>query len=177
MYGRACAASVVAALPISGQGNTIMKTVSLAAALAVAFVAPAAAAEHAKVGQLRCEVSGGLGMIITSTKEMECRFLSANGHEEWYHGRIRKFGLDIGGTDRGMLVWDVFAPTAGSLRGALAGEYVGVGASATVVVGLGANALLGGSDRQISLQPLSIQSQTGLDIAAGVSSLTLRRGA
>ena len=128
------------------------------------------------MGQLRCEVSGGLGLIITSTKDMECRFLSARGGEEFYHGRIQKFGIDIGGTDRGMLVWDVFASTAGPLHGALAGDYAGVGASATVGVGLGANAMVGGSNREIALQPLSVQTQTGLDLAAGVSSMQLRRG-
>ncbi len=154
-----------------------MKFSLLAAAAALAFAAPALASEHVKVGRLQCEVSGGLGMIIASSKEMECRFVSANGHEEMYHGRIRKFGLDIGGTDRGTLVWDVYSPTEGPMRGALAGNYEGVGASATVGVGIGANALIGGSNREFSLQPLSVQTQTGLDIAAGVSSLELRRGA
>jgi hypothetical protein len=156
-----------------------MKYVLFAAvAASLALAAPAGAAERAKVGRLTCEVSGGLGMIIASSKEMECRFVSANGeHHEMYHGRIRKFGLDLGGTDRGMLVWDVFAEEEGPMRGALAGNYEGVGASATVGVGVGANALVGGSHRDISLQPLSVQTQTGLDIAAGVSSLELRRGA
>jgi hypothetical protein len=140
------------------------------------FLSNPAFAERTKVGELRCEVSGGLGLIITSTKELECRFHSARGGTEGYHGRINKFGLDIGGTDKGMLVWDVFAPTAGPLHHALAGDYAGVGASATVGVGLGANALVGGSEREFSLQPLSVQSQTGLDIAAGVSSITLRPG-
>ena len=157
-----------------------MKSILLAAIAAVtlASAAPAAAVERAKVGRLTCEVAGGLGMIIASSKEMECRYVAADGrHEEMYHGVIRKFGLDFGGTDRGMLVWDVFAETEGPMHGALAGNYEGVGASATVGVGLGANALVGGSNREISLQPLSVQTQTGLDIAAGVSSLELRRGA
>jgi hypothetical protein len=147
-----------------------------AAAMAAALLTSPALAERAKVGELRCEVSGGLGLIITSSKELECRFHSARGGEEAYHGRINKFGLDIGGTDRGILVWDVFAPTEGALHHALAGNYEGVGASATVGVGLGANALIGGSNREVSLQPLSVQAQTGLDLAAGVSSITLRPG-
>ena len=154
-----------------------MKTLLLAAITALAVIAPASARESVKVGRLTCDVSGGLGLIITSTKEMECRFVSAEGREEFYHGRIHKFGLDIGATDRGVLVWDVFAPTGGSLRGSLAGNYAGIGASATVGVGLGANAMVGGSDRQIGLQPLSIQAQKGLDLSAGVSSMELRRGA
>jgi hypothetical protein len=148
-----------------------------AAAVAAAFVTPALA-EQVKVGELRCEVAAGLGMIIASSKEMECRYVAADGrHRELYHGRIAKFGLDIGGTDHGVLVWEVFAPTRGSLRHALAGEYTGLGANATIGVGLGANALMGGSNREMSLQPISLQTQTGLNIAAGVSSMTLRPGA
>jgi len=139
------------------------------------LAAPAAAQQHVKVGTLRCEVSGGLGLIITSTKEMECRYTSMGGRHEHYFGRTSKFGLDIGATTGGVLVWDVFAATAGTPRGALAGDYAGVGASATVGAGLGANALIGGSDRSIALQPLSVQIQGGLDLAAGVESLTLRR--
>jgi hypothetical protein len=139
------------------------------------LAAPAVAQQHVKVGALRCEVSGGLGLIITSTKEMDCLYTSARGRHERYFGRISKFGLDIGATTGGVLVWDVFAPDAGTPRGALAGDYAGVGASATVGAGLGANALIGGSDRSIELQPLSVQVQGGLDLAAGVESLTLRR--
>ena len=154
-----------------------MKTgIFAAAALAASVLASPALAERAKVGELRCEVSGGLGLIITSSKELECRFHSARGGAEMYHGRINKFGLDLGGTDRGVLVWDVYASTEGPLRHALTGDYSGVGASATVGVGVGANALVGGSNREFSLQPLSVQAQTGLDIAAGVSSITLRPG-
>ena len=154
-----------------------MKTPALAAAALALLAMPAFAHENVKVGRLQCEVSAGLGMIIASSKEMECRFVSTNGKSELYHGKIKKFGLDIGGTDRGTLTWDVFAPTDGPLRRALAGDYAGVGASATVGVGLGANAMVGGSKRQISLQPLSVQTQTGLDIAAGVASMELRPGA
>jgi hypothetical protein len=152
-------------------------TPTLAAAFVVltAFAQPAFA-QQAKVGTLRCEVSGGLGMIITSAKEMRCIFTSARGFRERYYGTIRKFGLDIGATQRGFMTWAVFAPTEGPRRGALAGEYGGADASVTVGAGVGANALVGGSDRSIMLQPLSVQTQTGLDFAAGVASLRLRRG-
>ena len=137
---------------------------------------PAAAQENVKVGELRCEVSGGLGLVITSSKELACRFTSPRGWSEHYYGKIRKFGLDLGETDRGVLVWGVFAPTRGARRGALQGEYAGVDASATVGVGVGANALVGGSHRSFTLQPLSVQEQTGLALAAGVESLTVRWG-
>ena len=156
---------------------TIRAALFIAAlAAAGAIVEPALAQEKVKVGALRCDVAAGLGLIIASTKQMECRFTSAHGRTEHYFGTIQKFGLDIGATNQGTLAWDVFAPTEGPKRHALAGDYVGVGASATVGAGLGANALVGGSERSFTLQPLSIQTQTGLDLAAGVSSMTLRPG-
>jgi hypothetical protein len=147
----------------------------IAAFAASLAVAPAfAAPNEMKIGALRCEVSGGLGLIIASSKTMDCIFTPAQGRQEHYVGSIHKFGLDIGTTNQGVLAWDVFAPTAGPRRHALAGNYVGVGAGATVGAGLGANALIGGDSRAFTLQPLSIQTQTGLDLAAGVSSMSLR---
>jgi hypothetical protein len=68
------------------------------------------------------------------------------------------------------------APTAGDRAGALAGEYVGVDASVTVGAGLGANALVGGLKRSIALQPLSVEAQSGVALAAGIASLKLRAG-
>ena len=147
-----------------------------ASALSIGTALPASAAENVKVGDLRCEVSAGLGLIIMSTKEIECAFHSANGGTEHYYGKIRKFGLDIGATNAGVLNWTVFSATEGPRHDALAGDYEGVDASATVGAGLGANALVGGSNRAFALQPLSIQGQTGLAHAAGVESLTLRPG-
>lgn len=141
-----------------------------------AMAQPAFAQANVKVGTLRCEVSGGLGLIVTSSKEMSCLYSSTRGYREHYYGTIRKFGLDIGATKRGVLAWTVFAPTDGRRRGALAGDYAGADASVTVGGGVGANALVGGSDRSFALQPLSVEVQTGLDLAAGVASLTLRYG-
>ena len=63
-------------------------------------------------------------------------------------------------------------PTCG--RGALEGDYAGATASATVGVGLGANVLIGGLDKSIALQPLSVSGNTGLNIAAGVGVITLK---
>ncbi len=143
------------------------------AAVPVLATQSASAAERVKVGSLRCEVSAGLGMIIASKKDMTCVFTAPHGRHERYSGTIGKFGLDIGATNRGVLAWDVFAPTGGPEKGALAGRYVGVGASVTLGAGLGANALIGGNKRTIALQPLSVQAQTGLNLAGGVSGMTL----
>ena len=152
---------------------------TLLCATFLAVLMPAAqtaiAQQGVKVGALQCNVSGGLGLIITSSKEMRCVFTSVSGNQEPYYGTIHKFGLEIGATDNGILAWDVFAPSVGPELGALAGEYVGVDASATVGAGVGANVLVG-SQRSFTLQPLSIQAQTGLALAGGVAALTLRPG-
>jgi hypothetical protein len=145
-------------------------------AIAVALAGPvhAQAPQRAKVGTLTCDIAGGIGLIIASQKEIQCLFTPAEpGPREVYVGVIRKFGLDIGATSGGQMVWSVFAPTT-ARRAALAGSYLGATAEATVGAGLGANALVGGSDRTVALQPLSVQGQTGLNVAAGVADLELR---
>jgi hypothetical protein len=140
----------------------------------VTAIGGAAAQDRVKAGTLVCDVSGGIGMIIASQKAVQCAFNPDQpGPTEVYVGSIKKFGLDIGATSAGQMVWVVFAPTTRGF-GALAGVYAGATAEATVAVGLGANALVGGSNRTIALQPLSVTGQTGLNLAAGVASLELR---
>lgn len=146
-----------------------------ATALAAAAILPmsAVAQERARVGTLNCDVSGGIGMIVTSRKEVRCMFLpSGRGHREAYVGTIEKFGLDLGATSGGRMIWAVYAPTRGG-RYALAGHYGGASAEATVGAGAGANVLIGGSRRTVTLQPVSVQEQAGLNLAVGVAGLTL----
>jgi hypothetical protein len=130
--------------------------------------------EGVRVGVLSCEVAGGAGFIIGSSKDLRCRFEGASGKTERYVGFIDKFGLDIGVTGPAAMSWAVFAPTSDVRRGALAGNYVGASAEATVGVGAGANLLIGGSDETISLQPLSVQGQTGVNAALAIAGLALR---
>jgi hypothetical protein len=147
---------------------------TLAFVAAVASPVPALAqGERTKAGTLTCDISGGIGLIITSHKDVTCMFTpSQPGPREVYVGGINKFGLDIGATAGGEMVWAVYAPTTRRF-GALAGNYSGATAEATVGAGLGANVLVGGSDRTVALQPLSVQGQAGLNVAAGVAELTL----
>ena len=147
----------------------------LAIAAAVAMPLPGIAApEHTKVGTLTCDISGGIGLIITSKKDVTCMYTPAEpGPREVYTGSITKFGLDIGATAGGEMVWSVYAPTTKNF-GSLAGNYVGASGEATVGAGLGANVLLGGSNRTVALQPVSVQSQVGLNLAVGVAGLDLR---
>jgi hypothetical protein len=152
--------------------KTILSCGALCAALAVGIPAHAQGG-GVNVGTLSCHVSSGWGLIFGSSRSLKCAF-SGGGRVEDYDGNITRFGVDIGFQRSGVILWNVFAPT-GSLRpGALAGRYGGVTAGAAVGVGLGANALVGGSGNHIGLQPLSIQGKTGLNVAAGIAGLTLR---
>jgi Protein of unknown function (DUF992) len=145
------------------------------AALAVTSLfaaAPANAQARVEVGVLRCTVAGGVGLIVGSSKSMRCVFRH-RGSDEFYKGRISKIGLDIGITKRTEIAWAVFATTANVPPASLAGRYGGVSAEATLGLGVGANALVGGSRRSVILQPLSVQGQSGLNIAAGIAGLSL----
>ena len=154
------------------------KIVSAAAALAAATILPAGAQQAGvELGMLDCVVEGGAGFIIGSTKDVSCTYKPVDPGlaPESYSGVIRKFGLDVGATGDAVMQWavlgansDIYAP------GALAGNYVGASAEATAVVGVGANALVGGSQQAFTLQPLSVQAQTGLNLAVGISDFQLR---
>jgi hypothetical protein len=148
----------------------------LATGISLATALPAAAQGSTQVGTLTCNVAPGPGFIITSSKGLDCLFHDSRGRREVYTGTINKFGLDIGATGPGRLVWSVIAPTNRIGRGALAGAYGGATGEATVGAGVGANILVGGSNQTISLQPISVQGQTGLNLAVGVASLTLDPG-
>jgi len=146
----------------------------LAAATSLAFAASAHADPGGvKAGVLTCNVSSGWGLIFGSSKDLNCTFENGSGREEDYVGTINKYGVDIGYHNGGVIVWAVFAPTSDLAPGSLAGNYGGVTAGGAVGVGAGANALVGGSSNNVALQPVSIEGMTGLNVAAGVASITL----
>jgi hypothetical protein len=141
---------------------------------ALALAVPAnAAPSGVRVGDLTCNVASGWGFVFGSSKDLHCTY-RGNGYREHYTGSISKFGVDIGYTEGGVLVWGVFAPSSDVRKGALAGSYVGGSAQATVGVGAGANALIGGFKKSITLQPLSLEGSKGLNVAAGIGSISLR---
>src|SRR6516165_5091063 len=136
------------------------------AAGALALESPAQAqGGGVKAGTLTCNVAGGFGFIFGSSKAVNCTFAPVSGVPQNYVGSIDKFGVDIGFTRGGVLIWTVLGATTSPAPGALAGSFGGVTA--------GANVLVGGSNKTISLQPLSIEGNTGLNVAAGVAALTL----
>ena len=143
---------------------------------ALGLTAPAQAHDESggvKVGTLSCNEHGGWGLIVGSSHAVRCTF-SDGSRVERYEGSLSRIGVDVGYQRSGVLVWAVIAPHDHPAHGALAGHYGGVTAGATVGVGLGAHALVGGSGRSIALQPVSVEGTTGLNVAAGVGGMTLR---
>jgi hypothetical protein len=161
-------------MPSSYLARLLSITVT-AAALATTMPFAASSRERQEIGTLRCRISGGVGMIITSKQRLSCNFERIDRRGDHYVGSITKYGLDVGVIKKGELVWVVYRAGDMPPRGSLAGNYGGVGADASVGAGLGANALIGGSDRSISLQPFSAQGQVGVNIALGVTAMSLRR--
>jgi hypothetical protein len=138
--------------------------------------APSAVAQTptTAAGTLTCKMAPSIGLILGSRQQMACRFVP-NGPfpPEAYVGVMGTIGLDIGITAGGVMAWGVLAPTAGPMRGKLAGTYVGASGAVGVGVGVGANLLFGGTGRSIALQPLSVEGSVGINLSLGVSSLTL----
>jgi hypothetical protein len=152
--------------------ESIMRKLALATvALLGLAAAPTTAATGVKVGMLTCHIDGGIGYIIVSAKNLDCEYRGGSRHER-YEGTIRKLGVDVGITANSAFVWAVFAPGK-TRRGGLEGYYAGASAEATAGLGIGTNVLIGGFSHTINLQPVSIQGQTGLNVAAGLAGLRL----
>ena len=141
--------------------------------LAVTSADPAAP-QRIRAGLLTCDVSGGIGLLVGSQKQVSCVYAPDQpGPQETYIGSFTRLGPDIGVTAASVMVWAVFSDTTRG-PGFLAGDYVGATGEVTVAAGLGANVLVGGSNQTIALQPLSVTGQVGLNIAVGVGDLNLR---
>jgi hypothetical protein len=159
--------------------SNIHRTI-LAAGLLIALFSVAPLLAHAdqqkatvRAGYLKCEVSSGWGFVFGSSRSMHCSYAMQAGYTEYYTGSISKFGADIGYLSSAVMIWAVLAPTNNLGQGALAGHYAGATASAAVGVGAGANVLVGGFKNSIALQPITIEGQNGLNVAAGVAAMSL----
>jgi hypothetical protein len=147
-----------------------------AAAAVTVLAAPQAAAAGTRLGRLECHVRDGEGLIIMEKERMNCTFTPVEGAVEKYVGTIRKYGLTVGVAAGTVIVWAVVAAHGGGYRpGALAGQYDGIPASASTGLGVSDEALIGGSDKSIALQPVSVQGQAGLDIAVAITDMDLDR--
>jgi len=144
----------------------------LVGAAAAATLPAEAQPARVQIGTLACSVSAGIGLIVASQRNVSCNFQPENGPTEAYTGTMTIVGLDVGFTTGSAIVWGVFAGTTRYV-GMLSGTYAGGTAQATVGAGVGANALIGGSNNSVALQPLSVQGQVGLNAAAGIGALEL----
>ena len=153
-----------------------LKVLALSAAL-VAMAGPAVSQgpTWTQSGMLSCKLNPSIGFVIFGHQSMECRFVpSIPGPPQFYEGALNTVGIDIGIVGTGGLAWGVLAPTAGIPAGALAGTYVGASGDVALGAGVGANVLVGGSNRSFALQPLSVEGSVALNVTLGLSSLQLR---
>ena len=133
------------------------------------------------IGALSCNVSGSTGYVFASTKDLSCVYVTKDGAEQAYDGKIRKFGLDIGYTKAGHLVWHVYqlAGLVGDKTTInpkiLAGNYGGEQASISADARAGGNWLYGGSNNQIVLQATQMQDDrdAGYNLAYGIAEIGL----
>ena len=145
-------------------------------AVSLAFGTPAFAAgvEAVQAGMLTCQVASGWGFVFGSSKDLKCTYSRGQNVVEHYTGSVGKFGVDIGYSGASVIAWAVLAPTSNLAPGSLAGKYAGATGSAAVGAGVGANVLLGGGANSITLQPVSFQAGTGLNVAGGIAMITLK---
>jgi hypothetical protein len=148
-------------------------TFGIAIAALVAPIASADAAPPVRAGVLQCQGGQNVGYVVGSVTSLECVFKSEGRRPEPYIATVRRYGLDLGITAQTQLAWAVNAPNSRVSRGDLAGNYGGVGANASVGIGGGGNFLVGGPANAYALQPLSVQGQTGLNVAAGIADIQL----
>jgi hypothetical protein len=151
-----------------------LSRLSIAIAALVAPIASANAVPPVRAGILQCQGGRNVGFVVGSVTSLECVFQSEGRRPEPYIATVRRYGVDLGFTDQTRFSWTVNAPTGRLGRGDLAGNYGGVGANASVGVGFGGNFLIGGPANSYALQPISVQGQTGLNLAAGVANIELQ---
>jgi hypothetical protein len=151
-----------------------LSTLGIAVAALVASFASANALTPVRAGVLQCQGGQNVGFVVGSVTSLECVFQSQGRRPEPYMATVRRFGLDLGFTEQTQFSWAVNAPTNRIGRGELTGNYGGVGANASVGVGGGGNFLVGGPANSYALQPISVQGQTGLNVAAGVADIELQ---
>jgi hypothetical protein len=151
-----------------------LSTLSLATVALVASFAGANALPPVRAGILQCQGGQNVGFVVGSVTSLECVFQSEGRRPEPYIATVRRFGLDLGVTGQTRFSWAVNAPNSSVRRGDLAGNYGGVGANASVGVGGGGNFMVGGPANSYALQPISMQGQTGLNVAAGVAGIELQ---
>src|SRR6478752_4764663 len=150
-----------------------LSTVTIATLALMAPIASANALPPVRAGVLQCQGGQNVGFVVGSQTSLQCVFQSEGRRPEPYIATVRRIGVDLGFTQQTQFSWAVSAPNSRLGRGELAGNYGGVGANASIGIGGGGNFLVGGRANSVALQPISVQGQTGLNVAAGVAGLEL----
>ena len=132
-----------------------------------------------QVGVLECKVVPGsrVNLLVRSTADVECTY-NNQGTVERYAGETGiGLGLDLSFRQDEQMHFAVIAASNDVNPGghALAGKYVGGELTATAGVGLGAKALIGGGNNSFSLQPLALETNTGLGASGGLSFLYIEK--
>jgi hypothetical protein len=156
----------------------MLKCISIvlaASASLLLFTGTALAAKTVALGMLVCDMSKGIGFVLIEKQKLTCEFRPVSGPVEQYGGKITDFGIELGEIKEGHLIWGVFAAALLDMQpGALAGDYLGVDANAALGLGVGANALVGGTGKGFILQPASVEGEVGVNIAAGIRTVSLK---
>jgi hypothetical protein len=151
-----------------------LSTLSIAIVALMAPIASANALPAVRAGVLQCQGGQNVGFVVGSVTSLECVFQSEGRRPEPYIATVKRIGLDLGITEQTQFSWAVNSPDGRLGYGGLAGSYGGVGANASVGVGFGGNFLVGGPATAYALQPISVQGQTGLNVAAGIAGIELQ---
>jgi hypothetical protein len=130
--------------------------------------------QTATIGTLQCHLSGGVGMILIENQALDCVYKGLSGPQQHYIGRLTNVGANIGISGPGEMIWEVVTATNKVGPGDLAGDYAGAQGSVAVGGGVGGAVLIGGSNKSISLQPVSVSVGSGLNLSAGFGNLNLQ---
>ncbi len=152
-------------------GGALLATVAM-----VPMQALAETPAGGRIGALTCKTvpDSGVSLIIHSTENVTCEFKSTSGGVEHYKGETGVgLGFDISYDRNTTMVYAVMSADYKAGDHQLAGKYFGAGGSATAGVGVGAQALIGGGKKNISLQPVAVSSSEGAGLSAGITYLYL----
>jgi len=150
-----------------------LKRVSLAALLLCATAGVALAQSPVRIGELKCAVTETDKKLMETILTLNCAFFGNEGKNLGsYRGTVDRKGISLGSIGTEQIIWIV--ATAGDPANAkLDGTYLGAEAGVSAGAGVGANYLVGGGNKRISMQPYSVEGKKGFGVALGAQSLKL----
>lgn len=127
------------------------------------------------IGALTCNIAGGTGYILGSSKSMDCVLLGKDGvSAAQYSGTINKAGVDIGYTKAMHTIWRVYSLGSDRAPNQIGGTYVGE--QGTVAAGgqAGGNWIYGGPNAEIGMVASGIVKDAGYNLAMGIAEMTIK---